>query len=730
MNQPGSVSESGVANNYLSNPIEPDDTNQFDVRIDHRISDKDTVFGRFSYQNQDLIPPSPIPPPLGGSSFSSGNFLNHARNVVVSETHIFTPHTINELRLGYTRNRSERLQFDSDENLSAQLGIPGIPFGPRNGGLPAFGIDGLNSIGGAQFQPTVEFQNVYHILDNLSLIRGRHTLKLGAEIKPRVDFTILQPESPRGNFSFSGDFTRDPNDRSGSGLGAADFLLGAVASADITTFVDNTFQQPGYFFYVQDDIKATRKLTLNLGLRYEFVVHAREKYDAQASFNVATGALDIVSGRNDPLPANFYPEVKINRNAPRELVPNDKNNWGPRVGFAYHLLPRTVVRGGYGIFYSSYEAGPLSIPNMGNNPPFFLKAVFEAESFAVPNARLSRLSQGFPADSFIAPDAPELFALDPAFRNPYVQHWNLSGQQELGWNTVLELSYAGSKGVKLYEFRSGNQATPTADASIPRNQRRPRPFLANFPLWCSCNSSSYHALLVKAEKRFSHGLSFLSSYTWGKSIDERSQASLGFHSGGNVRDQRFPGWEKSRSDFDLTHRFVTSYSYELPFGRGKNFGSGLTGLANMLVGGWEIVGIHAFQSGTPRTVRAASGVSNADGENRPDIVPGIPIQPANRDRDQWFNPAAFRPAAPGTFGDAGRNIISAPGQVGIDFSVFKNFRVNERTNVQFRTEFFNLPNHPNFRSNSMRTSFDRAAPGALTAANPARQIQFALKIIY
>ncbi len=729
-NVPGSVSKSGVANNFLSNPIEPDDTDQFDVRIDHKISDSDTIFGRFSFQNQELVPPSPIPPPLGGSSFASGNFLNKAINVAISETHIFTPHTINEFRAGYTRNRSERLQFNADQNLSAQLGIPGIPFGPKNGGLPAFGIDGLNSIGGAQFQPTVEFQNVYHLIDNLSLVRGKHTLKLGAEIKPRVDFTILQPESPRGDFSFSGDFSRDPNNRADTGLGAADFLLGILSSSDITTFVDNTFQQPGYFFYVQDDFKAAKNLTLNLGLRYDFVFHAREKYDAQASFNVATGALDIVQGRNDPLPANFYPQVPVNRNAPRDLVPNDKNNWGPRFGFAYRFLPRSVLRGGYGIFYSSYEAGPLSIPNMGNNPPFFLKAVFEAESIAVPNRRLSRLSQGFPLNAFIEPEAPELFALDPKFRDPYVQHWNLSVQQELGWNTVLEISYAGSKGTGLYEFRRGNQATPTADASIPRSRRRPRPFLGNFPLWCSCTSSTYHAFLAKAEKRFSNGLSFLSSYTWGKSIDERSQASLGFHSGGGVRDQRFPGLEKSRSDFDIAHRFVTSYIYELPFGRGKRFGRDLEGLGNVLVGGWQIVGISAFQTGTPRTIRAASGVSNADGENRPDIVAGVSIQPAHRDRAQWFNPAAFRPAVPGTFGNAGRNILSAPGQVNVDFSVFKNFLLTERTNLQFRAELFNLPNHPNFRSNSMRTFFDRAAPGALTSANPARQIQFALKFVY
>ncbi|MBI3698219.1 MAG: TonB-dependent receptor, partial [Acidobacteria bacterium] len=658
-NTRGDRDSSGVANNLLTNPSEPDETNHFDVRMDHQFSNKDTFFARFSFSNQDLTPPSSIPAPLGGADFGSGNFLNYARNAVISETHIFTPRTINEFRAGYTRNRSLRLQFNADQNTAAQLGIPGIPFASNNGGLPAFDVNGLNSFGGAQYQPTVEISNVIQISDNLSLIRGKHTFKLGAEIKPRVNFTILQPESPRGFFGFSGDFTKDPQNENSTGLGTADFLLGALSSANITSFVDNTFQQPGYFFYLQDDWKVTRKLTLNLGLRYDFVFEAREKYDAQGSFNLWTGALDIVKGRNDPLPSNFIKQIPINRNAPRELVPNDKNNFGPRIGFAYNIRPKTVIRGGYGIFYTSYEAGPLSIPNMGNNPPFFQKATFDEDSIVVPNRRVNRLSQGFPADSLSQPEDPELFALDPGFRNPYVQHWNMSVQQDLGRSMVFELSYAGSKGTKLYEFRNGNQATPTADSSISRNSRRPRPFIsAALAHYCSCNSSTYSGLLAKLEKRFSGGLSLLSSYTWGKSIDERSQASLGFHNGGGIRDQRHPDWEKSRSDYDIAHRFVTSYTYELPFGHGKKFGASAKGAANHLIGGWQLMGIHAFQTGTPRTVRANRGVSNADGENRPDRILGVETQPGSKSPSQWFNAAAFRPAVPGTFGNSGRNIIT------------------------------------------------------------------------
>ena len=453
----GSVATSGVANNYLTNPSSPDDTDQFDVRMDHKISDRDSIFGRVSFSNRNLTPPGSIPPPLDSASFSSGNFINDARSVALSETHIFTPRLVNEIRLGYNRNRSERLQFNSDQNLSAQYGIPGIPFSTNNGGLPAFDISDLTSFGSSQFQPTVEFQNVYQVIESLSWVTGRHTLKFGADLKPRVDFSILQPPVPRGLFTFSGDATRDPNNLATTGLGTADFLLGSLSSASIGSFINDVFQQPGYNFYIQDDFKVSRKLTLNLGLRYEFIRHVTEKYNAMANFNIQTNTLDIVKGRTDPLPANFYPEIAVNRNAPRSLVPNNKLDFAPRFGFAYNLLPHTVVRGGYGIFWSSYEAGPLSIPNPGNNPPFYEQTNYNQGSVVTPNPIVNKLSAGFPLDALTNPSSPSLFSVDPHFRNPYVQQWNFGVQQDLGWNTVLEFAYAGSKGTGLYEFRTSTR---------------------------------------------------------------------------------------------------------------------------------------------------------------------------------------------------------------------------------------------------------------------------------
>ncbi|HEY7389245.1 MAG TPA: TonB-dependent receptor, partial [Bryobacteraceae bacterium] len=520
-NVPGSVGPTGVANNYLTNPVEPDQTDQGDVRIDHRISEKDSFFARFSMSDQNLTPPASIPPPLSAAAFSSGDWTNNTRQGVFSETHILSPRVINEFRAGYTRLRTERLQFNSTDNLASQVGIPGIPFGSSNGGLPRFQVSGMTSFGSATYQPTREFENVFHFIENLSWIKGRNTIKFGAEWKPIVNFSILQPPYPRGTFSFNGNFTRDANNRSNTGLGFADFALGIPSSASVGSFINDTFQQPGYFFYVQDDVKVNSRLTLNLGVRYEFISMPMERRDAEANFNVATNTLDIANGRTDPLPPSFFPQIAVNRNAPRQLVPQDRNNIAPRVGFAFQLTRKTVIRSGYGVFYSSYEAGPLSIPNPGNNPPFYLQSNFPAVNFSTPNPTVNKLSNGLPANAFTNPAAPSLFSEDPNFRDPYVQHWNFGIQQDLGFNTVWEVSYAGSAGKKLYEFRNANQALPTTDPDADVNPRRPRPYLgSDLTYWCSCGGSTYHSLQTKVEKRFSNNLSFLGAYTFGKSIDE------------------------------------------------------------------------------------------------------------------------------------------------------------------------------------------------------------------
>jgi hypothetical protein len=740
-NLPGSVGPSGVANNYLYDPVLTDDINQFDVRFDRRFSDKDTGFLRFSFQNEPELRPPALP--IGDANFRNGVFVQQSRQAVATYTRIFTPRTINEFRAAYTYNYLAEQIFDyaknGNVNEAAQLGIPGIPFASAawpNGGTPAFFVSGLSSFGNGWAQPTIDGSTVFEFIDILSMVRGPHTLKVGAELYPRMNIPFLQPQWPRGGFTFNGDSTRDPNNLGSTGLGAASFLLGNLSQAQISDGVYDTFQQPGYTFFVQDDFKVTKKLTLNLGLRYQFNDHPMEKHNALANFDLATGALDIVKGRNDPLPAYFdSADIPVNRNAPRSLVPNQHLNFAPRAGFAYNIFPKTVVRGGYGIFWTFFEAGPLSSPNMGENQPFYQVLTYSEDSVTQPNPIVSQLSSGFPANALSTgePGAPQgLFALDPHFRNPYEQVWNFGVQQELGGGLVWDIEYAGSKGTALYEFRNSNQASPTADPNLSLDSRRPYPFMHDDPsLWCSCGSSIYHALQTKLEKRFSNGLSFLAAYTYSKTIDEQSEASLGEGSGqAGFRWKNDPGWERGPADFDARHRFAFSYSYELPVGHGKRFAGSLSPAANAVLGGWQLVGADAFQTGLPLSVFSSVNESNSDGDSRPDVVLSIPLKPGEQGPNEWYNPTHFEYPAPGAFGNSGRDILAGPGLVELDFSLFKNFRISERFRLEFRSEFFNIVNHPNFQGNSIGDTFDLAGAGQLTAANPSRQIQFALKLYY
>lgn len=741
-NLQGSVSAAGVANNYLANPASPTNVNQFDVRLDHRISNVDSLFGRLSFANENSSAQGPIPPPLDSAIFFDSNYINNARGLALSETHVITTRLINELRFGYNRARIERLQYNSDVNVSAHFNIPGVPYKPGYGGLPFFDIEDLTSFGSYLYLPTIESQNVYQLVDSLSWVKGRHTLKFGVQLKPRVDFSFSQSPEPRGSFGFNGNATRDPNNLTNTGLGSADFMLGISYDQSgltaISSVITNHFQQPGYFAYVQDDVKLSKRLTLNAGVRYEFVSHVTEQNNAMANFNLSNVTLQIVSGNNTPLPPTFYPQIRVTRDGSRSLVPNNKLDFMPRFGLACSLTPHTVIRGGYGIFYSSYEAGPLSFPNAGNNPPFFALTSFDAPSVVTPNPIVSQLSNGFPANALTNPSSFSMFSIDPHLRNPYVQQWNLTVQHELGRNSVLEVAYAGSKGTRLYEFRNANEATPTANPNSDINSRRPFPFIpSDFWLWCSCGSSTYHSLQTKVEKRLSNGLSFLAGYTFSKSIDEQSNASLGFFfystqtdPGGFWRDSRHPWEEKGPADYNVAQRFVYSMSYDLPFGRGKAFAANINPFFNDIIGGWELQTVISLQTGEPRTVVANVGVSNADGENRPDSLPGVSWVPKNQGPLNWINPAAFTTATAGTFGDVGRNTITAAGIISVDLSLFKNFNVWREAKVQFRSEFFNLVNHPNLQAYSLNTAWGQASFGQYSAAAPARQTQIALKLIF
>ena len=743
-----------AGNNFLSDPRRRESRNNFDVRIDHKISDKDDSFGRFSYEDQPSFIPPPFNNQLDGGGFFDGIEDDSYRSVALSETHLFSPTLVNEFRVGYNRINSHRFQLNFNQNVSAQLGFPGVPFTPINGGLPSitFG-DGTVGIGSSGFLPSVEKQNSFVFTENLTWIHGRHSWKFGTEVRIE-QFTIFQPAASRGSMSFGNEFTDNPAAPTTGGSSFATFLLGISDGGSITSLHNIDYRRQIYSGYAEDGWKATDKLTLNLGLRYEVFSTIKEHSNQEATFDFACLCLIVPKGQN----AQFAPGTTLAQSLPimatgsRGLINPDLNNFAPRVGFAYALTRRLVMRGGYGIFYGGQENGPFSNPSPGFNPPFFSSEVFStpcANLAAVPGQPTpgalncsvpafnvlangtpsNTLANGFPATALSDPNAPELYSISPNLRTPYNQQWHFGLQYQLPAQTVLQVSYAGSHGLKLYGFYNGNQAVPTANQSAPTAPRRPahkslpgagpcdlaQDASGNFidagncdpvfdvaiPTFRSDDISNYNSLQVSLQKRTSHGLEFQASYTYSHALDDASSASLGSQNQGDFRLQNDPRLEYGNADFDVRHRFVLSYAYLLPFGKGQAFGGGAHGVLNQVIGGWQVAGITTASTGnwfTPTDL--ATNLSNSDGGgtvfnvSRPNVVGnpnGKHCLPGT-----LFNTCAFVTNAQlGTFGDAGRNIIQGPGFQNWDMSLFKIFPITENKRLEFRAEFFNAFNHLN-----------------------------------
>ena len=779
-------------NNYLANPVLSEMRNNFDVRVDEKYTDTDTGFFRFSYEDQ----PSTIPGTFGGladgGGFFSGDEENSYRSFATSWTHVFRPEVINEFRLGYNRINSQRLQLNANRNVSGDpsINFPGVPFSPGIGGLPQLTFNDVATLGSPTFLPSKELQNSYTLSENLTWVKGRHTLKFGTEIR-REEFTIFQPASPRGNLSFSSTLTDNPAALGTGGTGFASFLVGLTDGGGINNLHNVDYFRNTYAFYGQDDWKVTPSLVLNLGLRYELFGTVSDRKNDIGTFdltNPSNPTIIVPKGQTAQLTQFIGRFIKISATGSRGLINSDLNNLAPRLGMAWQFTPKTVLRAGYGIFYGGQENGPYSNPSPGFNPPFFVSQSFVAPcSAAAANGtagqqdcrvtQIPSLASGFPANALSDPNAPVLFSVDRNLRTPYMQQWHFQIERELPANSVFSITYAGSKGTKLYTFFNGNQAEPTTDPNSPTAPRRPvhqcdasgncvPVFDTGIDWFRSTGSSSYHSLQTHYEKRFSRGLELQGSYTWAHSIDIASNANLGpTQNNSDFRDFRHPEAERGNSDFDVRHRLVLSSIYELPVGHGKRFLGNTSGVAEQFVGGWQIANIASISSGNWYTVLDANGnFANADGgaggvSQRPDQV-GDPtkagpvmanpnaachatvsqggIAPDHiRTPTAWFNTCAFTDPPAGSFGDVGRNTIQAPGYVTWDLSLFKHFHPTERAEIEFRAEFFNVLNHTNFlfaksgpQSGNNATSFGTSQYGNLTAARDPRQIQLALKVSF
>jgi hypothetical protein len=778
--------------NFLADPEGRETENKFDIRVDQTISDKDNFFVRFSYGNDSTFLPSPFSNVLDGGSFQDGYGNNTAQGLAASEIHSFRNNLINEFRFGFNHLNSHRYNLYSEVNVAQQLSIPfpGVPFeaGQNIGGLPALSFgDGIAAIGASEFLPALEKQHSYVFTDNLSWTHGRHAAKFGAELRFE-QFTILEPAAARGAMDFGGNFVINDNLAAPStgGEAFASFLQGISDGGSITSLTPNVdYRRQIYAVYALDDFKVTPRLTLNLGLRYELFTTIKEANNNQATFDFSSLSLIAPSGQNAQLTPTLGTELTLQNNGSRGLISPDLNNFAPRIGLAYQLSNKLVLRSGYGIFYGGQENGPFSNPSPGFNPPFLSSEAFSAPCTA-PSANpasgqldcsissanngglpLNVLSQGFPSTSLSDPNAPELYSLDPHLVTPYTQQWHLGLEYQLPADTVLEVSYAGSRGLKLFAFYNGNQAVPVLGTdSLPTAPRRPANNEApgaNGPCTladggANCNpaldvaidtfrsntQSNYNSLQVRLEKRYSHGLQYEAAYTFSHALDNASSASLGSVNNGDFQDQRYPNANYANADFDVRQRFVFSYVYDLPFGRGRVLAKNSSGLVNQIIGNWQMTGVFSAATGNYYTATDINDVSGGDcgGSvgyycSRPNLVGNPNAKPCVP--GTLFNTCAFADnTALGTFGNAGRNIIEGPGYKTWDTSLVKQFHVSEQKNLEFRAEFFNVLNHVNYLFGQFGAISAEPTPlelgqngfGFPLAARAPRQIQFALKFYF
>lgn len=757
--------------NYTVQSNAIDNTWQWDTRMDWNISSKDQIFGRFSYRHEPAFHPPVFGNTLDGGGFGdTGNIINLGENFAGSETHIFSPTLSNEFRFGYNYGHFGYQQVNANTDIAPTLGLGGIPYQALNGGLPAFNVSGISFFGSPTFYVSNEYNNVYQILDNVTKVVGNHSLKMGVSFQ-RMRFTTTQPTQPRGTYNFTGVYTSQVG-TSNTGWGVADLLFDAMNSAYISnvfTTDDVRWSRAGYF---QDDWKLNQKLTLNLGVRYEYAQPYYERHDHQAMFyptspataGQSTGVYLLPeSQRNVAMSSTFTnllaaDNISIQYTKNRSLVNSQKTNFAPRFGFAYRLNDKTVLRGGYGIFFGGLESTGY-YPNLGENYPFEFDSGFLSGSCSAggscPTSGIT-LETGF-TDAIAAGlqnsiSKPALRGSEPNARTPYSQQFNLAIERGFGNNMTTSVSYVGSLSRHLQIFPNPNSQvalTPSGFAGYTEastgdivNPFLPYPHFGGISFTAYDGSANYNSLQAKLERRFSSGLSFLASYTYSHSLDN-APTPLGSTGDPGFRGTNIVpiGLDYASSPFDVRQRVTFNTNYQLPFGKGRKY-LNQSGLADYAIGGWSTSLTFRAQTGEPFTVYS-SGITSptgagahahriADpfktgGTHDPNYADnafpnGCPTKV--RTIINWYNPCSFRNPAvddigytsayypDGTthvpnavyglaalkyLGDS-RNQTYGPGYDRVDMSLFKAFSTFHEQNLEFRADVFNLLNTPAYAS--------------------------------
>jgi hypothetical protein len=710
-------------NNYFVTTSGTETVKQFDVRMDHKISDKDSIFGSLSWSNTSKFNGQPLPGALDATYFNSNEEIDLSRNAQISYARVWTPSIISETRVGFTRLVTSRTQADPNTDQFTKFGIGGYnPTTTLNGGLPSTNLGRYSGFGASDWLPSKEYNNVLDFIQNVSLTRNGHAFKFGAEYRP-IKFPFFQVPSPHGDLSFGRVDTALPGQQTTSGDELASFMLGRIDSGQISTSNFISSQKSAWGFYAQDDWKVNSKLTLNLGVRYELFSPIDERFGRQSNFDFNTLTLYIPKGKdqNAALPPNFaqqFPNVKVSRGeVPSTLIPWDKTNFGPRVGLAYNAAPKTVVRVGYGIFYGG-EENQGGYPNRGEAAPFNSTVVLNRNDPFQPNQFFAgtekQLTSGFPSNVFTLPAPISFRAVEKNFRNPLVQKWNVAVQREFGRGNSLEVSYVGNHSAHQIQNPDPNACYNSANSINPGcTNLRPYPNIGGIADTASFGYGNYGGMTVRMEKRFAQGLSYTGSYTWGHAL-ATSGTTLSGSAGQGSKDPRNYSLGYSSAAWDVRHNFVGNMLYDLPIGKGRKFLGNAGGVENALLGGWQFNTIVSIRTGAPFTL----GTNDCPGQwslCTPDVLSGQnpAAEPAGGRATPfagggvlWFNTAAVTkptrsaPSATGNIvgsnGTLGLQSNNAPGQQVVDVSLFKAFRLTERFSTQFRAEAFNAMNRTQY----------------------------------
>jgi len=674
-------SNQSAVNYYSPASSAPTTQDQYVGRVDERISDKNTLSMVYDYNQQSV---TTVPTYSYWDNTSTYTLVKHA---VLSDVHMFSPNLVNEARMGWDRYgkiASNGTSGVSSLNIANLIGIAGVSAEPQNYGSPTFGL-GYSVPTTSSIGPASQGNQLWQYEDNISLQKGRHSFHMGAQIV-RWNEWFAEAYNPRGSFTFDGRTTTLNGATASSQNTFAAFLLGLATSGSISpdtfqTRLNSTWQ--GYYF--QDDWKALRNLTINYGLRYEYFQPMVQRGQA-ANFEL-NGAVPgfVTSGEI----YKDLPGKTTNTTYGAALVRPDKNDFGPRFGFAW-LAPHSsdlVIRGAYGIFFTPEL--PNSYIGLTYNPP-----IVSSQSYTGTYTQPIQVTTAFSGTGSTVTGQLGSGGIDPNLRDTYVQQWNFTVQKKLPGSVLLDVGYVGNKGTNLTVYYDANRPITTvnpATTTASVASRRPLQSYTALSMVKSIGNSTYHGLQAKAERRVANGLTFIGSYTYSKALTTADQSSVGggYYSGGIQNIYNLAG-EKSPASFDLRQRFSLAVVYDIPFLRKNRYAAVRT-----LLGGWQLGVIDTQQTGVAAGLTATSDTTGTGISSRPSVVYGQSATLSNPSRSQWFNTAAFTSASAGSFGTSAREAIYLPGFENIDASLSKNFRIKERATFQFRADVFNVLNHVN-----------------------------------